>query len=356
MTESNSKQLLEELAELASRYLDECLERAIRVAKNQLYEKLQHLSDNEQSDYSFAVNLLESNIEWIVSKISVIALKSLASSKPLPADSRQLEAESLEGLSLVSKDEFEDWLLVDVSKKKLERELGAQLLDVCQVFSKVKARDVNEGNLPIGPEQLLTNLKHAIDALKIPAVAQITIYRSATGSLCNDLGRMYGELISRAAQRGVKVTREAPKIGSNYVASKNLSERNNDESSSAAADQGPLGGGAEESGYQTEAQNRYSSLNTLARLGAVLQNGNRLGARAGSNATGEVAPQSGQQAIGANPAYEVSPLLSQLKNSNSKEIDSQSAGSGKSQRLGQAGIAGKQSSGIGSFSRRIRTN
>lgn len=315
--------------EVTSRYLDECLERSIRVANKQLYERLQHLSDNEQSDYSYAVNLLESNLEWIVNKISVITLKSLSTPQALVTGSPDVMPEETEtGLSLVSKDEFEDWLLVDVSKKKLERELGGRLSDVCQVFSKIKACHINEGNLAIGPEQLLTHLKYAIDALKIPSVAQITIYRSATASLCGDLNRMYGELVTRAAQHGVKVTREPPKVGSRAGGpSIRTGQHGGGEATEQAAQAATAGTSESENESQEElARQRYSSLNTLARLGAVLQNGNRLGDR--QSASGQESASVTEVNALDSAAFEVSPLLLKLKQSKTKQIDDQGLTSG----------------------------
>lgn len=334
MIDSDSKKILDDLVELSARHLDGCLERSIKVAKTQLFEKLQHLSDNEQSDYSYAVNLLESNVEWIVNKMSVVALKALAKGQtPLvdasPSASPDTSVDSGPELSLVSKDEFEDWLLVDVSKKKLERELGERLTDVCQVFSRVQSRDVNEGNLPVGPEQLLTLLKHAIDALKIPPVAQITIYRSATASLSGDLNRLYGEIVTRAAQHGVKVTKEARKVGSRTASGTSGRSQHRvdvEDSGSHGVQQEAIRGDRSESVQDEMARQRYSSLNTLARLGAVLQNGNRLGDRNGSEASSERTES--RSGLGDNPAFEISPLLLKLKQSKTKQIDQQGLTSG----------------------------
>ena len=134
MTGNENNKLSNSLKDICSRHLDESLDRALRYADAQLFDKLQYLPDNEQSEIGLAINLLESNTEWIVSNIESHIMERLFTldQNDEPEDMEQAGA----GLSLVAKDDFEDWLLVDVSKKKLERELGACLADLCIVFSE----------------------------------------------------------------------------------------------------------------------------------------------------------------------------------------------------------------------------
>ncbi len=365
MTQNSSLQILDELVRHCSHNLDDCLARAIRSAKSHLYEKLQHLSDSEQGDFSYAVNLLESNVDWMVSRISLETISrfrsddtTLGEQNDRSIESKSLESERREGLvpepaaeqpdatektesgqqdskkanlsnlSLVSKDEFEDWLLVDVSKKKLERELGAALEDMCSLVAKLKATNINPSTLAIGPERLLTSLKNSIDQLQIPTVAQITIYRAVTDSLSPDLIRIYTELKSRAASMGLTVSRRivTPKVKAKSKASADEGTYVADQSEkfeSVSTDPTNRGG----------VSDRYSSLSTLARMGAVLQNGNQLGqsdsykAERQENVGGASSVLNGSAPPQAESESSVltSPLLAQLKKSTTKHLDHESA-------------------------------
>jgi len=337
VTQTSSQQTLDTLVKLCSQNLGECLERAIRSAKAQLYEKLQSLSDSEQGDFSYAVNLLESNVDWIVNRIGLSSIQQLQSVSQLendfvqPSDKmRDEHGDGPEGqakitltnLSLVSKNEFEDWLLVDVSKKKLERELGIALQDICYIFSTLKAMDINASNLSIGPEMLLTRLKNSIDQLQIPTVAQITIYRSVTDSLASDLLRIYSELKARAASEGIVAPRSV------------LRKQKGTASGESTFDDvdvdvdGHMESGSSLSSGSSEATNRYSSLNTLARMGAVLQNGNQLGKSVNvqkealdSTENAVDRETTSGSAVHSSADSPPSALLAQLKKSSSKQLD-----------------------------------
>lgn len=335
MTQTSSPQLLDTLVKLCSQNLGECLERAVRSAKAQLYEKLHNLSDSEQGDFSYAVNLLDSNVDWIVNRISSSSIQQLQSVSQLendfvqPAeqmrdeqskDSPDATKTTVTNLSLVSKNEFEDWLLVDVSKKKLERELGAALQDICYIFSTIKALDINVSNLSIGPEMLLTRLKNSIDQLQIPTVAQITIYRAVTDSLSSDLLRIYSELKTRAASEGViaprTILRKQSGAASAEVKEDDVEIEDHSESASALNSE------------SSDSNNRYSSLNTLARMGAVLQNGNQLGKSVetqqgvlGSPGNRVLGENRSGAAIESSTDSSPSALLAQLKKSTSKQLD-----------------------------------
>ena len=332
---------LETAISICSRYLDECLERAVRSANSQLFDKLQHLSDNEQSDYSFAVNLLESNLEWIVGKIGTQVITELKDLEQSHSDGSTEDSQSgLNSLSLVSKDEFEDWLLVDVSKKKLERELGTALADVCVAFTKIYGEHsiVTENNLAIGPEKLLTHLKHAIDDLKIPAVAQITIYRAVTNSLSDDLLRMYAELLAAAKRDGIEtkaaIKRPSPTSSPTISASNAPSSPIREAIKESLANTPVERGASMLPGSSSESEQRYASLNTLSRLGAALKNGHKLGGGAAYSASGEQKSAGNAQSeasLGAsglsqNPAFEVSPLLASLRGCKNAELSNNANG------------------------------
>ena len=307
---------LRALIELCSHHLDEGFERAVRAATTQLNNKLQALADQESTDFSFALNLIESNAELMVSELVRCALDF--DSKTLPPASEEAShafADSDPILSLVSKDEFEDWLLVDVSKKKLERELASSLPNVCLVFNQVTEKQYDLSSLPIAPEHILTTLKSLIEKLKIPPNTQISIYRSFGASLTEDLERIYLLLLTEAKRRGLRTEDASIKPGKARSKTQSLApeddayantdpyQSGNTRTENETSDPVFGSGRLAESLQATQSESRYSSLNTLARMGAALSNGHRLGA--------QHATSSGEENLGFN--NEASPLLLALR-------------------------------------------
>ena len=266
----DQQKLLDEQYLTCNQYLDDAVERSLKLAISKLYIKLQEVDDSAQNDFSYATNLIEANIAWIVGKVSVGVLTELRRDKT-EIDAIETEGSSDEKshLSLVSKDEFEDWLLVDVSKKKLEREFETELGQVCKIFSILQSTHYDERTLPIGPEKILSALKKAVDTLKIPAVTQITFYRSISESLSEDLRRLYVELQAKASLAGLVLEKSLK--GS--VKKKSLASANSSENGFPSTANNSFQGIDNDFGGS-----RGGSLGTLSRLGAVLSNGNRVGA------------------------------------------------------------------------------
>lgn len=309
MIRSNNLSIIETLSSICVRNLDKVFLRAIANANSQLIDKLQHLSDAEQSEFSVAINLLESNLAWMVDRLTLDALNGLRPDESSPDSSPDsddahcatedysaagsCEASSSSGkdeevkatLSLVSKGDFEEWLLVDVSKKKLERELDSDLGELCLVFSELHDTDVSTSDIPIGPNRLMNCLKALVDELEIPSFAQTTIYRAVTSTLEEDLARLYSELLAQARRDGVDTEQAFRRQQANKDIFGSQSELNSrdtgaHDSDSDASDQetqnsvtaDPRISSAFERTIQEglASERRYSSISTLSRLGAML--------------------------------------------------------------------------------------
>lgn len=357
--------------------------RAIANANNQLIEKLQHLTDAEQADYSLAINLLESNAAWMVDRLTLEALKDLRShasddsesgrdqdKHPEKTSSSDSLTDDLSGneedlgnkatLSLVSKGDFEEWLLVDVSKKKLERELDPDLGELCLVFSALHELDVTPNDIPIGPNKLMSCLKALIDELGVPNFAQITIYRAITGTLTEDLARLYAELLAQARRDGVdteQAFRRQQAKNSMFGAGRESGRGSLRSSNSELGEDDEEAGSGDEFSHEDwtgsfevktkplsafersiqdglASEQRYSSLSTLSRLGAML-NGKKqsdsqrtdaqsLGIEEGGGSPDQDlnfgTPSGASSVLGSTPNFEVEGLLSGLRDLSSPSL------------------------------------
>jgi hypothetical protein len=145
-------QLLQALAQQVAVSFNDGIGKAIHATLAQLYKKLEDAEDWLRADFSLAINLLEANSEWFAAQVAnnaIGALKeveqSLSNEEVLSDELEQVKTDTqkphggdkldLDSLSLVSKDDFEDWLSANMGIKYLEAELGYELHEVCLIVS-----------------------------------------------------------------------------------------------------------------------------------------------------------------------------------------------------------------------------
>lgn len=190
--------------------LSNAVTQSTRATAVELYKALGKASDWLRTDYSIAINLLEANDEWFAArtiasvKEAVKQVSASQTSKPAVekvADS--LKTASLSALSLVSKDEFEDWLTANVAVKYLEAELGYENNEVAMILSKLQNTRYDTKNCPFSPNILLRSIKSSIDTLEIPTAPQALIYKLYSRQLVQPLKDLYNSIIQFAQKEGV---------------------------------------------------------------------------------------------------------------------------------------------------------
>lgn len=202
-----------EIYALCAAQLDVVVAHAARQAATDLYAKISQADDWLRNDYSLSINLIEANQDWLASQVSDALLKVLKRDMMLADKSGDKQGASkldIDSLSLVSKDEFEDWLNVNKAIKYLERELSQELLKLHQVFRVLNAVEPKADALAIGPNKLLTEFKAALDKLELPTATQGMIYKSVASSLHAELKSLYLEVVSLATKHGIVLESTAP--------------------------------------------------------------------------------------------------------------------------------------------------
>ncbi len=287
MTESHhidtsQQSVLKELYALCVKQMDQIVLRASRSAASELYAQVGKIEDWLQNDYSLAINLLESNHEWLATRVSdklLSQFKSELGSKAGQPSSGALSGVDVSQLSLVSKDEFEDWLNVNKAIKYLERELSIELIDLLRVFNALGDKEIKEGDVLIGPQKILSEIKPAIDGLEIPTTPQSLIYKAIAKSLLVDLRTFYGEVQALASKQKLKmVSAQAAKPRVAAVKTSRLQEADLNSVDKSPAEDAPenFEYDAELGLSETHAPGQLNTLGALARLNASLTSGARL--------------------------------------------------------------------------------
>ena len=206
--EVGSNNLFDSIYTLSLNAISDALVQSTRAVAVELYKSLEQTSDWLRADYSIAINFLEANDEWFASRICSSlkdafkhdepVIESLGDSLQSAEDKKcsDLKSISSSGLSLVSKDEFEDWLTANVAVKYLEAELGYELNEVRLILGFLSRTTYNNKDCPLSPNILFRSLKASIDVLEIPTAPQALIYKLFSRQLIQPLSALYKSIIS----------------------------------------------------------------------------------------------------------------------------------------------------------------
>ena len=249
-TDAPSDNLFDEIYTLSLNSISDAVAQSTRATALELYTVLDQASDWLRADYSIAINLLEANDEWFAAKISSSVKdafkgdkKALGIEEPLSNRSSlkktDSSGDSLSGLSLVSKDEFEDWLTANVAVKYLEAELAYELHEVRLILGFLSKTTYDNKNCPLSPHILFRSLKASIEKLEIPTTPQALIYKKFSRQLVNPLRDLYKSIISKVHKAELeykqlftpKKSDTKPSAGSStdINASNNLDDKNSNQ-------------------------------------------------------------------------------------------------------------------------------
>ena len=190
--------------------LSHAISQSTRATAIELYKALEKASDWLRTDYSIAINLLEANDEWFAARAGSAVKEALTKSKlqgqpgsPDDSASINLKTASISSLSLVSKDEFEDWLTANVAVKFLEAELGYEVNEVALILGKLQNKQYDIKDCPFSPNILLRSIKSSIDTLEIPTTPQAMVYKLYSRQLVQPLKDLYNSIIQFAQKEGI---------------------------------------------------------------------------------------------------------------------------------------------------------
>lgn len=318
IAESNrlKSQLLQAIAQLAAVSFKEFVSKAIHEASSQLYKQLESAEDWLRPDFSLTINLLESNREWFAAQVANDAISALKevqqtlitsnaevqAAQSVDQEERSSDSLSLDSLSLVSKDDFEDWLTANGAIKFLEAELAYELHEVLLVYSYLKGVEVDSEDCAISPHAIFSTLKRAIDQLEIPATPQAVVYKALSRSILEDLKTFYVGVITATKKsqivykpKQVSTQNSAPTRPKYVETETNTSgetdindsgsQLNQSESLGFASPQQQTGPVSSQTGGTSQGgASPFNTLNTLSRLHATSSGGGKLGSNDSSGA------------------------------------------------------------------------
>tara|TARA_R110001592_G_C13181221_1_gene750919 strand:- start:830 stop:4450 length:3621 start_codon:yes stop_codon:yes gene_type:complete len=215
-TETGSDNLIDTIQAISINSISDAITQSTRATALELYESLEKASDWLRTDYSIAINLLEANEEWFASKVSTSVKEALlgktgefgealnTEKSKISSDSNSsLKSASLSNLSLVSKDDFEDWLTANVAVKYLEAELGYEINEVRLILGFLNRIVYDNKDFPLGPNILFRSLKASIETLEVPTTPQAMIYKLYSRQLVNPLKELYKTIILTTQKSGL---------------------------------------------------------------------------------------------------------------------------------------------------------
>jgi len=186
------------------------------------------MDDWLRTDFSVAINQLEANDEWFAAQVTEHVLLKLKhtqeckNNEDKKVDQGNINKSgklNLDDLSLVSKDDFEDWLTANIGIKFLESELSYELYEIIKIFSVLSGNNIDESECAVGPEVIFTALKTAIDKLEVPQVPQTLIYKTIARSLLVDLKMLYNTIILIVKKADIDYKQSFGKLNGNQTAS-----------------------------------------------------------------------------------------------------------------------------------------
>lgn len=126
------------------------------------------------------------------SQISHLTLAAVAAPlKPGRTDTQANGDESVSQLSLIEKNEFEDWLMFKVMVTKAETQYRGLLLQLKMRLDKVGIVNHLGYQNPLGPALIVYAFRDVVSQLNFPAIADKTIYKTFESTVIKNLEDVY---------------------------------------------------------------------------------------------------------------------------------------------------------------------
>ncbi|ABA58689.1 diguanylate cyclase/phosphodiesterase [Nitrosococcus oceani ATCC 19707] len=166
--------------------LDEALFLCARDAENNL----------EQTFYLDAIEEIKGHrpqVEEHWQKKILARLSALGTTGNAPLPPREDKTESSK-LSMVDKDEFEDWLAIAEAVSKMEARYADPLFELEKRFSRLAGESLDKENNPVGPRAICRALQEAIRDLEISHYIKQRIYKVFKETAEDKLSLLYNNL------------------------------------------------------------------------------------------------------------------------------------------------------------------
>ena len=187
-------------------HLSALLQGFFSEAEESLFNRAERARNNqEQHQFLNAIAELKKHRGKIITSFSKEALDQmdeLAATGTIRLKENDLE-EIDKSLSLINKDEFEDWLVIKVMISKAETKYRENLFALQIRFSQLTGGLFNEENNPVGPSIVGHAFSKSLAILEITAEAEKLIYQVFENVVIFRLGDLYEDLNSVLINSGV---------------------------------------------------------------------------------------------------------------------------------------------------------
>ena len=130
---------------------------------------------------------------------------------PLAEMEKDPKSVGLADLSLVDKDEFEEFLVISEMVSELEPEFSEALFGLGRRFSYLANREVDLGSMPISPGVLCNAISDCLKGMQSDRRATARIYKVLHEVMSGNLGRFYDEVNAMLIERGILAVIEKDK-------------------------------------------------------------------------------------------------------------------------------------------------
>jgi diguanylate cyclase (GGDEF)-like protein len=121
----------------------------------------------------------------------------------LSAQDRDPQSIGLSDLSLIEKDEFEEFLVISEMVSELEPEFGEALFQLTRRFSFLANRDIDTSGLPIGPGALCNAVAESLKGLQSDRRVTMVVFRILHEVMSARLGGFYEAVNALLIEHGV---------------------------------------------------------------------------------------------------------------------------------------------------------
>ncbi len=184
------------------------VERAIKDAEVKLMLAVNESMDGVlRSDFSVSLQMLETRSHWLSDKVSKDVVASLENISATKERNQETDVNSIrKNLSVVEKDDFEDWLAMNSAIRLIQENLGYELNRLCYVFEIISDTSVSLTDCPVGPARIISAFQEGCSLLEVPSSSYPIIYKVLGGVLRAELKDIYGVLLSAAERYGINGT------------------------------------------------------------------------------------------------------------------------------------------------------
>jgi hypothetical protein len=197
---------LDQVRDLLFSFIGDNFARFFAKAQDELLELANHpKSNSEQTDLFHALTTLEKNKKKIeLNYLSSVefGIGSLTRRKQVRQGGGRMP-NSNQGMDLVSKDEFDDWVQVVGIARAVDSKHAERLQHFEKSLTYMAKVHINNESNPVAPYFLLWSLKKTLEPFGLAAVAKGVIYQAFQNEFLINIESLYTEIESFLKEHGI---------------------------------------------------------------------------------------------------------------------------------------------------------